>query len=221
MNKRMKNVPLNERPREKLISRGAAALSNYELMAVILGSGNRSKDALSLAKDIVDLAGNSFREITIDDLMAVEGMGVSKSSRIAAAFEYFRRCTELSGRIKVNNDKDVFKLTSDLSEKRQEHFVTITLDGANNLIKRRTVFIGTLNQSIVHPREVFAGALEDRAAAIIVVHNHPSGNTMPSEMDIAITRRLKYAGELLGIDLVDHVIVAGNSYYSFRENLNV
>ncbi len=221
MSNKMKSVPLNERPREKLIKRGVTSLTDYELMAIIVGTGNRGRGVMELSKDLVDLIGNSIQDITTEKLSAVDGMGESKACRIAAAFEYFRRCTEFRSKIKVVNDEDVYKLTSDLACKRQEFFVTLTLDGASNLIKRRTVFIGTLNQSLVHPREVFAGAFEDRAAALIAVHNHPSGNCEPSEMDIAMTKRLRCAGELLGIDFLDHVIVARNSYYSFRENIAI
>ncbi len=120
--------------------------------------------------------------------------------------------------IQIKSSDDILKLTDDLKNKKQEHFVTITLDGAHNVIQRRIVFIGTLNKSIVHPREIFAGAISDRAADIILVHNHPSGSLKPSPEDINSTERLVKAGEILEIKILDHVIVSRKGYYSFLEN---
>ncbi|MEA3421459.1 MAG: DNA repair protein RadC, partial [Acidobacteriota bacterium] len=118
---------------------------------------------------------------------------------------------------KITGPQDIVSLVEDLRKKKQEHFVTLTLDGAHNLIKKRTVFIGTLNQSLVHPREVFADAISDRAAAVILIHNHPSGNVEPSDLDISLTKRLIKAGELLGIEVLDHIIIGKDKYSSFKE----
>jgi len=132
-----------------------------------------------------------------------------------AAIEFSKRFLIKDG-IKVKNVDDVMRLTEELRDKKQEYFLSLTLDGASNLIQKRTVFIGTLNHSIVHPREVFADAIGDRAAGIIFVHNHPSGDPTPSKQDIEITKRLVEVGKIVGIEVIDHVIISRNGYFSFQ-----
>ena len=192
------------------------ALSNLELLAVLLGSGVKGKDVFEVAKDILKLVEKDFENLTLNKLKSVEGIGLAKASQIIAAIEFSKRFLLTEG-IKIRQAEDIVKLAEELKNKKQEYFLTFTLDGANNLIQKRTVFIGTLNQSLVHPREVFADAITDRAAGIIFVHNHPSGNVEPSKEDISITKKLIEAGKIIGINVIDHIIVGKSEFYSFKE----
>ncbi|MDI6714152.1 MAG: DNA repair protein RadC [Thermodesulfovibrio sp.] len=213
--KKIKSIPKFDRPREKMEQKGAKALSNLELLAVLLGSGIKDKDVFEVAKDILKLAQEDFNNITLEKLKNIEGVGLAKACQIMAAIEFSKRFLIKDG-IKIRNADDVIRLTEELRDKKQEYFLSFTLDGASNLIQKRIIFIGTLNHSIVHPREVFADAISDRAAGIIFVHNHPSGDTTPSKQDIEITKRLIEAGKIVGIEVVDHVIVSRNGYFSFQ-----
>lgn len=213
--KRIKNIPEFDRPREKMEQKGVKALSNLELLAVLLATGIKDKDVFEVAKDILNLANESFDNISLEKLKNIDGIGLAKACQIIAAFEFSKRLLLKEG-VKVKNLENVVQLTEELKDKKQEYFLTLTLDGASNLIQKRTVFIGTLNRSIVHPREVFADAISDRAAGIIFVHNHPSGDVEPSKEDVALTRRLVEAGKIVGIEVVDHVIVGKIGCYSFQ-----
>ncbi|MCX5717712.1 MAG: DNA repair protein RadC [Nitrospirae bacterium] len=213
--KKIKAIPQFDRPREKVEQKGAKALSNLELLAVLLGSGIKGKDVFEVAKDILRLAQDDFDNISLEKLKDIEGIGLAKACQIMAAIEFSKRFLIKDG-IKIKNVDDVLRLTEELKDKRQEYFLSLTLDGASNLIQKRTVFIGTLNHSIVHPREVFADAISDRAAGIIFVHNHPSGNVEPSKEDIAITQRLMEVGKIVGIEVIDHIIIGKNGYFSFQ-----
>ncbi|MCK4278421.1 MAG: DNA repair protein RadC [Desulfurellaceae bacterium] len=214
--KKIKNIPKFDRPREKLQKKDVKALSNLELLAVLLGSGVKGKDVFEVAKDILKLVEKDFENLTLNKLKSVEGIGLAKASQIIAAIEFSKRFLLTEG-IKIRQAEDIVKLAEELKNKKQEYFLTFTLDGANNLIQKRTVFIGTLNQSLVHPREVFADAITDRAAGIIFVHNHPSGNVEPSKEDISITKKLIEAGKIIGINVIDHIIVGKSEFYSFKE----
>lgn len=213
--KKIKTIPQFDRPREKMAQKGAKALSNLELLAVLLGSGIKGKDVFEVAKDILRLAQDDFDNISLEKLKDVEGIGLAKACQIMAAIEFSKRFLIKDG-IKIKNVDDVLRLTDELKDKRQEYFLSLTLDGASNMIQKRTVFIGTLNHSIVHPREVFADAISDRAAGIIFVHNHPSGIVDPSKEDIAITQRLMEVGRIVGIEVIDHIIIGKNGYFSFQ-----
>lgn len=213
--KKIKTIPQFDRPREKMEQKGAKALSNLELLAVLLGSGIKGKDVFEVAKDILRLAQDDFDNISLEKLKDVEGIGLAKACQIMAAIEFSKRFLIKDG-IKIKNVDDVVRFTEELKDKKQEYFLSLTLDGASNLIQKRTVFIGTLNHSIVHPREVFADAISDRAAGIIFVHNHPSGNVDPSKEDIAITQRLMEVGRIVGIEVIDHIIIGKNGYFSFQ-----
>lgn len=213
--KKIKTIPQFDRPREKMAQKGAKALSNLELLAVLLGSGIKGKDVFEVAKDILRLAQNEFDNISLEKLKDIEGVGLAKACQIMAAIEFSKRFLIKDG-IKIKNVDDVVRLTEELKDKKQEYFLSITLDGASNLIQKRIVFIGTLNHSIVHPREVFADAISDRAAGIMFVHNHPSGNVEPSKEDIAITQRLIEVGRIIGIEVIDHIIIGKNGYFSFQ-----
>ncbi len=206
-----------ERPREKMLRAGPAFLSDVELLAVLLGSGIQGKDVFAVAREIIKLAQKEFSSLTVETLMRIEGVGLAKACSIAAAIEFSRRFLLADG-VEVHGAQDAILLVPELRGKRQEHFITITLDGAHKMIRKRTVFIGTLNQSIVHPREIFADALTDRAASIIFIHNHPAGNPEPSASDVVLTKRLIRSAKLLGIDVLDHIIVGKEDYFSFQAN---
>lgn len=212
---KIKELPDFDRPREKLEKLGPKPLSNIELIAVILGKGTRVKDVYQLSKEVIECVENNFENLNFATLMKIDGLGKTHACQILAAFELSRRYLFQDG-IKIQNASDVYKLVSDLKEKKQEYFLTLTLDGASRLIQKRVVFIGTLNQSLVHPREVFADAILDRAAGVICVHNHPSGNIQPSREDIAVTKKLVEAGKIIGIRIMDHIIIGKASYFSFQ-----
>ena len=214
--KKIKNIPKFDRPREKMQKKDVKTLSNLELLAVLLGSGVKGKDVFEVAKDILRLVEKDFENLTLNKLKSVEGIGLAKASQIIAAIEFSKRFLLTEG-VKIRHAEDIVKLVEELKNKKQEYFLTFTLDGANNLIQKRTVFIGTLNQSLVHPREVFVDAITDRAAGIIFVHNHPSGNVEPSKEDISITKKLIEAGKIIGINVIDHIIVGKSEFYSFKE----
>ena len=211
----IKGIPEFDRPREKMERKGPAALSNLELLAVLLGSGIRGKGVFEVARDILQVTEGKADLISLEALRGIEGVGLAKASQIMAAIEFAKRLL-VRDDVKITSVNDALALTDELKDKKQEYFLTLTLDGASRLIQKRMVFMGTLNKSIVHPREIFADAVSDRAAGIIFVHNHPSGNTEPSEEDFAITERLLDAAKIMGIDVIDHIIVGRNGYFSFQ-----
>ncbi len=196
--------------------KGAKSLKNEELLSVLLGSGIQGKDVRKLAKEIVSMMDSDFDNLTLDKLCDIHGLGPAKASQLLASIELSRRYLIQSNK-RITSAQDVYDELKAFSSKSQEHFLTITLDGASHIINTRTVFIGTLNQSLVHPREVFADAIADRAAGIIIAHNHPSGTLDASRADIQITQRLKEVSKLVGIELLDHVILAKNGFYSFSD----
>lgn len=202
------------RPREKLQARGAEALGDYELLMAMIGSGVAGADVTKIARDVLKLINDKGSNLSLDDLLAVKGLGLAKATPIMASFELWRRRFEVSDRPIIDSPEKAAEQLTDIRDKKQEHFVSLTLDGANRLIAKRIITIGTLTASLVHPREVFAEAITDRAASIIIAHNHPSGNLQPSDADRAVTERLREVGELLGINLVDHIIVAIKGYRS-------
>lgn len=202
------------RPREKLAARGAVSLSDYELLMAIIGSGNKQADVTKIARDLQKLLQDKGRELTFDDLLSIGSLGPAKSTQIMAGFELWRRRFESSEQPVIDSPDKAADQLSDIRDKKQEYFVCLTLDGANRLISKRIITIGTLTSSLVHPREVFAEAISDRAASIIVAHNHPSGNLQSSDADRQVTERLKEAGVLLGINLVDHIIVTSKGFVS-------
>jgi len=214
--KAIKDLPEHARPREKLREKGPQALTDEELVAAILGMGTAGVDVRTMAKQVVLLIREHKEKLTIDHLVNIHGMGLAKAAQILSAFELARRHL-FKDTVKITCARDVLPLVGDIAGKQQEHFVCISLNGANEVIEKRVVTIGLLNKSPVHPREVFADVIADRAAAVIFVHNHPSGELQPSESDMNIHRQLTEAGKILGIQVLDQVIVTRKGYYSFRE----
>lgn len=202
----------SDRPREKLQIKGASALSDFELLQALIGSGNKQADVSKIARETLKLIKASGAEVSYDELAKVTGLGLAKITEILSALELSKRYLLKSDQPIIDSPEKAVEQLSDIRDKKQEYFVCLTLDGANRLITRRIITIGTLTSSLVHPREVFADAITDRAASIIVAHNHPSGNLEASDADRAVTRRLNEAGSLLGINLIDHLIVTGSSY---------
>lgn len=200
------------RPREKLQARGAEALSDYELLMAIIGSGTQYADVTKLAREVQKILKEKGSELAYEDLLSVKSLGPAKATNIMAGFELWRRQFEVSERPIIDSPEKAFEQLSDIRDKKQEYFVCLTLDGANRLIAKRIITIGTLTASLVHPREVFADAITDRAASIIVAHNHPSGNLEASAADREVTERLCSAGNLLGIKLIDHIIASKDSF---------
>ena len=196
-----------DRPREKLAKNGAENLSDYELLMAIIGSGNKYADVTKIARDVRKLILLKGSTLTYEDLLSIKSLGPAKSAQIMASFELWRRQFEVEERPIIDTAQKAAEQLKDIENKQQEYFVVLTLDGANRLIAKRVISIGTLTASLVHPREVFAEAITDRAASVIVAHNHPSGNLEPSEADQDVTNRLSSAGSLLGIKLIDHIIV--------------
>lgn len=218
----IKDWPAAERPREKLLNRGAAALSDAELLALVLRTGNASSGASALDQarlllqrfgDLADLAA-----ATTAELCALPGIGPAKAAELQGVFELARRFgrTELRPGDRYTCSREVFQhYHATLRERRKEHFLALLLDSKNRLIREIQVSEGSLNASIVHPREVFAPAVRESAAAILFVHNHPSGDPTPSREDVELTNRLRQAGELMGVRVLDHIIIGDGRYLSF------
>lgn len=215
--KRIQDIPAADRPREKLQRNGAHCLSDLELLAVLLGSGNRQCDVMALAARLLQLLDRTGPSPTVEELSSVNGIGRAKASLIVAGLEFARRRIRPHG-FRVAFPPDAYPLIRHMADRNQEHFLSISLNGANEVIAIRTVSVGLVNRALVHPREVYADPITDRASAIIVAHNHPSGNLSPSRDDLAVTNQLKDAGQLLGIRLLDHIIFNQNSYFSLLEN---
>lgn len=214
--KTIKDMPAHSRPREKLQEKGAASLTDEELVAAIIGMGTAGSDVRSIAKQVAALIRDKQKNLSLADLLDVPGMGLAKAAQILSAFELARRHL-LKETVKIRSVQDILPLVADLAEKRQEHFLCISLNGANEVIEKRIVTIGLLNMSPVHPREVFADVLVDRAAAVIFVHNHPSGDLQPSDADLRIHEQLTEAGNILGLCILDHIIISRRGYLSFQE----
>ena len=197
----------HDRPREKLQAKGAEALSDYELLMAIIGSGNKQADVTVIAKNVLKLF-KTEGGISYQLLAKVGGIGAAKATEITAAFELAKRYLADHEQPIISDSDTALEQLADIRNKKQEYLVCLTLDGANRLIAKRVITIGTLTSSLVHPREVFADAITDRAASIIVAHNHPSGRLVASPEDKEVTKRLVSVGEMVGIDVIDHIIVA-------------
>lgn len=214
---RLKDLSPLDRPREKLAARGAAALSDQELLAAVLGRGDRHRDALALGQHLLSLIDTCGLDLDPKEITAIPGIGKARAAAIAAAFEFARRRIQPRGK-KISSAAQVLPLIRHYGDRQQEHFISITLNGAGEAIRVQVVTIGLVNKSQVHPREVFSDPIAHRAAALIVAHNHPSGDLTPSAEDIRVTQTLKQAGELLGIPLLDHIIFHGDDHHSMADH---
>lgn len=222
----IKAWPADERPREKLHRRGAGALSDAELLALVLRTGDAAagKSAIDLGRELLARFDGSLRRLAqaeLNELQQIKGLGLAKAASLKAAFTLAARfqARPLVALDRFTAPSQIFDyFHHELRDARTEQFLVLLLDGKNRISRRLRISEGSLSQSIVHPREVFAPAVRESAAAVIFVHNHPSGDPAPSGEDREITRRLKEAGELLGIRVLDHVIIGDGSYYSFTES---
>ncbi len=217
---RIKDISSENRPRERLAKSGVSVLSDAELLAIILQKGTKKENAIDMSNRLISKYGvDKLSSCSLKELQEIKGIGKAKASQIIALFEFNRRHNLAKQKGKpIRSAKDVFEYASSkLDGLAQEYFLILHLDSKNRVIKDETVSIGTLNASLVHPREVFKSAIKENANSIILVHNHPSGDPSPSEEDKQITERLFDAGELLSIKVLDHVIIGNDGYYSFRD----
>jgi DNA repair protein RadC len=220
----IKEWPEGERPRERLIKGGAEGLSDAELLALIIRTGDFSAkvSAIDLGRELLQEFGDlrALAQATVGEICRVKGAGPAKAASIKAALELANRCArvELSTGDRYTSPAQIFQhFQNRFRDRKKEHVVALLLDGKNRVIREVPISEGSLNQSIVHPREVFNPAVRDSAAAIILIHNHPTGDPSPSREDLELTRRLKEAGELMGIRVLDHVIIGDTSYVSLAD----
>ncbi len=216
------DLPMSERPRERLKRFGPEALSAQELLALIIGRGVSKKSVMNIAQELLVKFGNikAISEATIEELSQIKGIGFAKAAQIKACFELGKR-QDLEPEIKDFDIKDpqsvVKAIRASIKDKAKEHFKLILLNTRNKIIGISTVSIGSLNASIVHPREVFKDAIMHNAYSVVLAHNHPSGDPEPSEDDLTITKRLTEAGKILGIEVIDHIIITKTGFFSFKE----
>ncbi|MBP6959623.1 MAG: DNA repair protein RadC [Spirochaetia bacterium] len=203
--------------RERMLKLGSGSISNLELIVAILGSGVPGKPVRKLAKEVLNQITKSSDSCDLDQLMLISGMGEAKSCAVAAALELGRRIFSTRG-TRIAMPKDAYPLLIHFADIRQEHFIVISLNGGHEVNAIREITKGLINKTVVHPREVFADPITDRACAVVVAHNHPSGNLEPSDEDVDITKRLRQSGDILGIPVLDHLIFSESGYFSFMEH---
>lgn len=226
------DVPVEERPRERLIKYGVEVLSISELLALIFGRGTRNEPVMTISHKLLSKFGSLFnlQEASLEDLMTIKGIGIAKACQIKACFEIARRTNNnffiqdkkitLNKHVQkgISPDEIYRQVRQKLINFHKEHLIVISLNSANKIIGIDIVSIGILNSNLVHPREVFKTAINHHAAQIILCHNHPSNVLIPSDDDLEITKDLVSAGNILGIEVIDHIIITKNEYYSFKEN---
>lgn len=218
----VKEMPKEERPRERLLAYGANALSNEELLAILLRTGRKDLSVLELSKNVLYHLESleDLKRMTVQELLQVKGIKEAKATTIIAAIELGKRLSNLNREKKslIQSPYDVYMiLHHELSHLEQEHFICIYLNTKSEVIKKDTIFIGTINQTLIHPREIYKQAIKLSAAAVLFVHNHPSGDSTPSKADIKATTSLMEASTIMGIDLIDHIIIGHHEYYSLKE----
>ena len=217
----VRDLPRQERPRERLQKFGPEALSAQELLALVIGRGIPKKSVMSIAQELLGKFGNvkAISQATIEELSQIKGIGLAKAAQIKASFELGRRedLEPETINFDIKNPESVVKaIRASIKDKAKEHFKLILLNPRNKIIGISTISIGTLNASLVHPREVFKDAIAHSAASVVLAHNHPSGDPEPSEDDLTITKRLIEAGKILGVEVIDHLIVGKNGFFSFK-----
>lgn len=218
----MKELPAEERPRERLHAYGAQALTTAELIAILIRTGNAQRSAVSLGEFLLAEFGSikGVATASVEQLAAVKGLGTAKAAQIKAAIEFGNRLSLFTeeGRPVIGGPRDVSNLLMpDLRYQKKEHLKSLLLDTKNRVLAIKTVSIGDLSSSIVHPREVYKDAVLASAASLIVAHNHPSGDPTPSAEDVAVTKRLIQSGEIIGIDLLDHIVLGDGTFVSLKE----
>ena len=203
--------------REKVLEHGFSFLFDEELVMLILGSGSKYVPVESMSGRIVDVLDDCDFENAVENLLRVKGVGQGKALAVAAALELGRRRSSHL-RAPIKSPSDIVPFVKNYAVSEKEHFLLVTLNGGHEIIQIHVITVGTLNRTLIHPREVFTAAMRDNAAAIIVSHNHPSGNCQPSEEDIAVTETLEKVSVIMGIELLDHVIVSRETFFSFLEH---
>ena len=217
---KIKNLAKHEMPREKMLEKGVECLRDYELMAVLLRTGLKGKNVLEISKEILKkFPTKKLLALDLENLSKVKGIGTGKACLLLAAFELTKRALEVEDNNLpvISSAKDAVAQLQELRTAKKENFVVLYLNARNQLICKEIISVGTLNANLVHPREVFKPAIDNFAASIIIAHNHPSGGAEPSDNDLTTTNRLKEAGKIMGIELLDHVIITKTSFFSLKE----
>ena len=216
----IRELPKVERPREKLIQKGTQNLKDEELLAILLRTGVEGKSAIQTAKQILNkYSKKRLLKLNYEDLIEIKGIGPAKACTILAAIELVKRALKIGEETlpKIQSIKDVIAQFSYLREKTREHLAALYLNARNEVVFKKHIFVGTLDANIAHPREIFEQALTNHASAVILVHNHPSGDPEPSKSDLEITKRILEAGKIMGIDVLDHIIITKNKAFSFKK----
>ena len=219
----IRDIPTSERPRERVLKFGVESLSNSELLSIVLRCGTREKSVKGLSLEIISMVGDisNFKDLTLNKLLSIKGIGYVKAIELISVVELSKRIYASNDKnlIKINSSKDVFCFYKDLFlDKKQELFYCLYLNNKNYVIERKLLFMGTLNRSVVHPREVFKNAYLSSASGIICIHNHPSGDVNPSIEDKRFTKALVDIGNVQNIPILDHIIIGEDNYFSFMEN---
>lgn len=222
----IKEMPKEERPRERLMKSGPEALSNDELVAIILRTGDHDLSVVDLSKKVLYHLNSleDLKRISVFELMTIRGIKEAKACTLIAAIELGRRLSQIKKEMKtiIRSAYDVFHhVEKNISHLMQEHFMCLYLNTKSELITEETIFIGTINQTLIHPREIFKTAVKLSASAVIFVHNHPTGDSKPSKADLLATETLMQASELMGIDLIDHIIIGKDEFYSIKEGKQI
>lgn len=218
----IRDVHAQDRPRERLVNQGATSLSNQELIAILLRTGTKQESVLHLSNQVLHHFEHlhHLKDATIEEITSIKGIGQAKAVQLLAAIELGRRLSskQTDTKYTIRSPKDAASyLMADMTSLKQEHFVVLFLNIKNQVMHKQTIFVGSLNASIVHPREIFREAVRRSAASIVCAHNHPSGNPAPSPEDIAVTKRLMEAGSIVGIELLDHIIIGDHQFISLNE----
>jgi len=219
------DIPVDERPRERLVKYGVESLSLQELLSLIFGRGVKGESVMDLSRKIIGTFGSldKLSQTSVEELKFFRGLGLAKACQLKACFEIAKRLANEEDLNKersvvVKSPKDIFPILKEkINNFNKEHFIVTSLDSRNKIISMDIISIGTLNTSLIHPRETFEIAIKNHAAGIIICHNHPSGELKPSEDDLIVTNNLIRSGQLLGIEIADHLIITKKSYFSFRE----
>ncbi|MGM5482852.1 MAG: RadC family protein [Nanobdellota archaeon] len=218
---RIKEISSQNRPRERMLKEGEKALSDAELLAIILVKGTRKENAIDISNKLLSEYNiHNLSDITINELKKIQGIGLVKALQIKAIIELNKRISKTCKKIKkINRPKDVFNYFKDaLTPLKQEHFFVLSLDTKNQIVSEKILSIGTLNAAVVHPREIFKEAIKNSANSFILVHNHPSGDPEPSEEDLQVSKEIMEASKFMGIRMLDHVIIGKETFWSYKEN---